>query len=146
MNFGSWDLSVHTTVDAWKRIQTASKIKPDRIAAVDPGAKTGSFIGGTGELYETTLDSCSCFDFTSRGLPCKHVYRLAEELGVPVLDAIPRFDPYAAFGYDVEEDIDLLRSRCEAGLLTVDAFIKAADALHSSAKSAKRRPGRPRKQ
>ena len=32
--------------------------------------------------YDTTLSSCTCFDFQERILPCKHIYRLADELGV----------------------------------------------------------------
>ena len=32
--------------------------------------------------YDTTLSSCNCFDFQERKLPCKHIYRLAVELGL----------------------------------------------------------------
>lgn len=38
----------------------------------------------TSELpyYETSLTSCNCGDFEKRKLPCKHIYRLAVELGI----------------------------------------------------------------
>lgn len=32
--------------------------------------------------YETTLTNCTCYDFQERHLPCKHIYRLAVELGL----------------------------------------------------------------
>lgn len=32
--------------------------------------------------YDTSLSQCTCHDFQERRLPCKHIYRLAVELGV----------------------------------------------------------------
>lgn len=32
--------------------------------------------------YEVTLDECQCRDWYMRRLPCKHIYRLAHELGI----------------------------------------------------------------
>lgn len=145
MNLGPWDPSVHESIDAIKRIQNAGKIKADSVASIDAGRQTGQFIGRDGNVYFTSLSSCDCVDFAGRGLPCKHIYKLAEMLGFSVSGSLPKFDPYAAFDYDVEEDVERLRSRYLAGQLTVDAFIKAADALHGSAAKAKRKPGRPRK-
>ena len=38
--------------------------------------------------YITTLDSCTCADFDISGRPCKHMYKLAESLGLfsPLVD------------------------------------------------------------
>jgi len=36
----------------------------------------------SGKTYEVTLDNCSCEDFYRTGRPCKHMYRLALELGL----------------------------------------------------------------
>lgn len=33
-------------------------------------------------IYKTTLNNCDCEDFSKSGLPCKHVYKLALELGI----------------------------------------------------------------
>lgn len=33
------------------------------------------------KVYHTTLTSCTCPDFKERNVPCKHMYRLANELG-----------------------------------------------------------------
>lgn len=46
---------------------------------VDYKAGTATFSGRHG-TYQATLNSCSCFDFGSRRLPCKHIYRLAHEM------------------------------------------------------------------
>lgn len=32
--------------------------------------------------YDVTLESCTCRDWLVRRLPCKHIYRLAHELGM----------------------------------------------------------------
>ena len=48
-------------------------------------------IKGSGkQAYEVYLENCTCMDFMRRKLPCKHMYRLAHELGVFRLHATPR--------------------------------------------------------
>lgn len=42
---------------------------------------------GTIKNYFVALDGCTCVDFGRRRKPCKHIYRLAFELGVFDLDA-----------------------------------------------------------
>ena len=49
--------------------------------SIDLDLKRGQFKGSSG-YYKTTLDGCSCIDFSRRRHPCKHMYRLAAELGV----------------------------------------------------------------
>lgn len=145
MTFGNWDEATHSTLDALKRIRSANEIPPIRVLSVDQTDMVGRFYGSSGEIYDTCLDSCTCTDFLRRALPCKHIYRLAAELDFPVFDAIPEFNPYFAFEYDVEEDIQRLKARMCAGQLTFDAFIKCADALRASSAKAKKKPGRPKK-
>lgn len=42
------------------------------------------------KLYHTTLFNCDCYDFQFRGQPCKHMMRLAVELGVVLgIDTTP---------------------------------------------------------
>ncbi len=59
----------------------------------------------SGESYSTTLYSCSCPDFTFRKKPCKHMLRLALEVGLLFnFEAVP-----------VEKDLEkLLTSECAA--------------------------------
>lgn len=55
--------------------------------SIDKSAQKAIFIGHCGEEYITTLKSCTCKDFSERDsmkqdfLPCKHMFRLATELG-----------------------------------------------------------------
>ena len=44
-------------------------------------------LSGTIKNYFVTLDGCTCVDFQRRLKPCKHMYRLAFELGAFDLDA-----------------------------------------------------------
>lgn len=76
----AWSCEVHTTDYALKRIESAKskKLTPVKIDTVD---FFGYFQGSHGK-YETFLDYCPCGDFKRGKLPCKHIYRLAIELGV----------------------------------------------------------------
>lgn len=44
--------------------------------------KVGTQIKGKSGIYTVTLDSCTCEDFRRRQRPCKHMLRLALEMGV----------------------------------------------------------------
>lgn len=46
---------------------------------VDVKGKIASFTGSDGGVaYKTTLKKCSCPDFAKRGVPCKHMFYLAD--------------------------------------------------------------------
>lgn len=70
---------VHTSPDQQKRIASAKKSACTPVS-LDQSACTGTFKGSSG-THTTSLDHCSCVDFNRRKLPCKHMYRLAMELG-----------------------------------------------------------------
>lgn len=72
-----WD-DVHGT-DAQKKSFAKALSAELTPISIDNGG-VGSFSGKHG-YYTTTLEQCSCGDFTRRHLPCKHMYRLAIELG-----------------------------------------------------------------
>ena len=55
------------------------------IRAIHRDARVATFVGGRGTKYSTRLTSCSCPDFKDRKAPCKHIYKLASELGVKEL-------------------------------------------------------------
>lgn len=54
---------------------------------LDADSGTGHF-RGTDSDYQTTLKSCTCMDFQRRAFPCKHMYRLAHELGIFMLEGV----------------------------------------------------------
>ncbi|MGI6252096.1 MAG: SWIM zinc finger family protein [Aminivibrio sp.] len=60
------------------------------IFSIDKTAGEGKMTG-SGRIYTVTLSSCTCFDFQKRYRPCKHMYRLAMEMG---LMELPRFEPH----------------------------------------------------
>lgn len=70
----SWDLSVHESDYAAKRIKSAKSAKLTPVK-IDPVDCYGYFQGAHGQ-YETWIDSCPCGDFRRSKLPCKHIYRL----------------------------------------------------------------------
>lgn len=76
--WSNWS-DVHELPDQLKRIDSAKKanLTPYRI---DDESGCGYFVGSAS--YETFLDRCNCSDFARRKLPCKHMYRVAMELGL----------------------------------------------------------------
>lgn len=86
-----WELSIHDNEEQINRQGRAMhypftfKIHKDK--------KTARFSSTTSlPYYDTSLSSCTCFDFQERNLPCKHVYRLAVELGI--IEIIDRHKSY----------------------------------------------------
>lgn len=64
---------MHTQPDQQKRQLSATKIP---ITSLDKENHSAII-----NKYKVTLDSCTCRDYLIRELPCKHIYRLAYELG-----------------------------------------------------------------
>lgn len=80
ISFSTWPSEIHDTPDQQTRIAsaTSSKTTPSSVNRISQSA---TFAGSGALPYLTTLSSCSCGDFLRRHLPCKHIYRLAIELG-----------------------------------------------------------------
>ena len=68
------------SVERVKREKKAASAECTPIS-LDIEKQTGIF-KGSGGTYETWLDECSCVDYSRRRRPCKHMYRLAAELGL----------------------------------------------------------------
>ena len=79
--FGAWPIDVHDDPEQIKRQKSASeaKLTPQ---SIDHAHQIAVFKGSGKKPYDTTLEKCTCIDFFRRRLPCKHIYRLAFELGV----------------------------------------------------------------
>jgi hypothetical protein len=76
--WGGWDPNLHSDFDQEKRYNRAVKIDDDDVDV--------DFEDGTGQIsgYTVYLNHCTCSDFDERKLPCKHIYRLALELDLPI--------------------------------------------------------------
>lgn len=142
IQFGMWEIPDEELLAECSSFEKAKQIPPENVR-VNAGKQTARIAGRTGGVYAVSTKGCECADFERRGLPCKHIIRLALELGTAF--DVPQFDKYAASDYDVEEDINRLVERWRAGQLTYDATTKCISALRSSASKARKRPGRPKK-
>lgn len=80
ITFGQWDASIHTTPEQKTRQDRALDIYPCNVD-LNKAYKTATIRGQYG-IYNVTLEHCDCEDFYRRHLPCKHIYRLAMELGM----------------------------------------------------------------
>lgn len=112
----TWEKDIHETEYASKRIKSArsAKLTPIKIDTTD---LYGYFEGRHGH-YETFLDHCPCGDFRRSKLPCKHIYRLAIELGL--LD------------FEADNDINSIQS----ALISLDNTIDIVENLSESAQHA----------
>lgn len=143
MTFGPFDIPDNELLEACKRLERGKAIRSVDVLISDLPAQSIEVVGRDG-TYRVTLSDCECVDFYRRQLPCKHMYRLALELGFS-FDKAPAFDPYFAAEFDISEEIERLEKRWLSGQLTMDAFSKCVDALHSSAALVRHKRGRPRK-
>lgn len=80
MKFGCWEESVHESSDQQKRLNSA-RLAATSPLSVDAENQCAVFKSSGQNPYNTTLNSCTCVDFFRRKLPCKHIYRLAMEIG-----------------------------------------------------------------
>lgn len=101
-NWSDWDVSIHTDEAQIARQGRAMTYPFD--FEVNRDTKTARF-SSTSILpyYNTSLTNCDCLDFQARKLPCKHIYRLAVELGI--IEIIKR----PSGGYD-KANLDRIRA------------------------------------
>lgn len=79
-----WGELNHNDYHKLARQQRASKAS---LTPLDIDAKKGvAHFRGAERDYKTTLSTCECMDFQRHALPCKHMYRLAYELDIFMLD------------------------------------------------------------
>lgn len=128
--FNCWDNEIHKSVDQMKRIISAQKIKASDIK-LDRSSETAIIQGSGSEPYRVTLNSCTCFDFESRKLPCKHIYRLSSELGCgPVLNSIDK-KAAKSFVDSIPDEVSHFYHLYEIGAISADKFTKIATAIQS---------------
>lgn len=79
--FGPWTEQDHQGKKQESAISKARLSKTTPIS-VDSAAQTATFWGSGKEPYQTSLSTCTCSEFVRFKAPCKHIYRLAMELGI----------------------------------------------------------------
>ena len=72
-----WDSSIQNNPEQIDRIHRC-----DEVQVMDYDGQRGlaKVKGSRGDFYLTGSEWCSCMDFKKRGLPCKHMYKLAFDL------------------------------------------------------------------
>lgn len=80
-NWYKWDDSIHYSQKQAERLDRAAN-DDLKIKYINQKHGCGFVIGTTGKQYNVFLDHCNCPDFKRRQKPCKHMYRLALELGI----------------------------------------------------------------
>ena len=101
--WSNWDTSIHAD-DAQIDRQGRSMTYPFDFE-INHDKETARFSSTTDiPYYETTLSHCTCHDFQERKLPCKHMYRLAVELGI--IKIINRLDKERVQSIKDSDDID----------------------------------------
>lgn len=100
-----WDVSIHASQAQIER-QGRAMTYPFSFK-INRSAQAGTF-SSTSDLpfYSTTLSECNCYDFQNRHLPCKHMYRLAVELGIIEIIKRPSFDKAALRAIKESNSID----------------------------------------
>ncbi len=82
--FGHWPPNVH---DADKQFKKYQRAETEQIELIKKRGRSSTIKGASGEIYFTTLDTCTCPDFNKNEhgkAPCKHIYFLAIHDGLPV--------------------------------------------------------------
>ena len=74
-------------------------------------------------IYTTSLDMCTCPDFEERHMPCKHIYRLAKELGFyqPEKFAAGEYDYTMRFTHQVPDVVEQVENINEEKQLNAPA-------------------------
>ena len=82
----TWGFDIHNSEPQLERQERACAARYTPLD-LSPVYASGHFRGLETD-YSTTLVKCNCVDFQRRALPCKHMYRLAHELDVFMLEHV----------------------------------------------------------
>ena len=97
---------IHQSAEQLSRQKSALKLNVENINKEE---KTGIING-----YTVTLDECSCRDWIIRRLPCKHMYRLAHELGIFELKGTVKNDKNAKSDVQIRTERALIKEKALA--------------------------------
>lgn len=129
MIFGKWDDSLHNEIEQLKRINSSLEIKNENVT-LHSESETAVIMGRDG-TYNVSLNECTCTDFSIRNAPCKHMYKLASELGYVI--KLPIIDKNATkvFETSLPEEISRYKVLYEQGAISLKKFLKIVNALQS---------------
>lgn len=128
---GNWDNEIHFNYKQVGCMERGIKLKGKytnlKTDEVNPSM---TITGSSGEEYYVTLNNCTCHDFESRGLPCKHIYALANELGLLDEDVFPPYKKNRKASKILDEDIEKYEQYYRDGIINQAALVEVCKALN----------------
>lgn len=125
--FGNWPSEIHYDHEQVQRILAAQSRKLiEGIKYIDKANQTIIIKGTSAAPYIATADSCTCPDFGKRGLPCKHMYRLAIEMGW--MNDLPQYNAGNNL-YNPESEIFRYRNLYKKGLIPGETYVQVCKAI-----------------
>lgn len=130
MTFGIWNEDVHSETKQISKIARTTAFKDSDIVSLDENTQSAVINGSEGNMYEVTLNSCTCGSFKDMK-PCKHIYWLAIRLGL--FDGPPKKNPAAAkaFKAEIPNEVAKYRKLYFAGAISAEKFAAISKALET---------------
>jgi len=77
----------------------ADRAKDVHIISIDMIRRNAEFLGPDGEVYKTTLTKCTCPEYKELKAPCRHIYKLRDEVIImhPVVTERPKKKRWPVF-------------------------------------------------
>lgn len=129
MTFSDWDESIHSELDQISKISRAGQIKKSNLVMGDDGLS--ATITGSSGTYAVTLERCTCPSFVKCGgnRPCKHIYKLAMELGLFSKPPARDRKATAAFNATIPNEVERFQKLYESGAISGEKFVAIVKAL-----------------
>ena len=70
--FNKWEKSIHDTPE--QKIRVYRALHDNLSICRFTGNESAEIVGTSGEIYQVTLQNCTCPDFEEKQQPCKHMY------------------------------------------------------------------------
>lgn len=123
--FEHWDDAIHLEPAQVKRRLAGEKLKAKDVV-VDRPAQCAEIQGSASVPYHAELSGCTCPDFAVNKKPCKHMYRLALDLGL--IEKLPEVSKEAERSY-LASAADAWRDAFLAGKISAQTYAKIGEAI-----------------
>lgn len=123
--FEKWDDDILMELAQVKNRLNAEKLKASDVK-IDRSSRRAEIQGSASIPYQTDLSGCTCQDFNVRKMPCKHMYRLALELGM--IEKFPAVDKAAEKAL-VRDASQKWKDEFLQGHISAQLYVRVAEAL-----------------
>lgn len=118
---------VHIEPSQISKRSKAEALKASQVK-VNKEDQTAKILGSALEPYHVSLSDCTCPDYAVYGLPCKHMYRLAIDLGIfPRLPKVDRNEEKLL----IKKELEMWETEFLSGHVSADKYVKIVKALKS---------------